>query len=550
MEHFRRLGIADELRSEGLPPDVARASAYVTRFCGHEFGRLPRPYSDWPTPEIPNNVSQIVLERVLRRCAERAPRRADPFRLAAAIVRRARRPRRRRRRGHPDRRARADQGALSPRHRRRRQHGAPRARLRHDRRGRHHPPRLHGRHHAVVLHPLADADGGEPAAADQHDLDHQSRHARHDVFPGRARDLGRALPGAAGHGLARGRRPRGDRGDDRRRRAVRDHLRRAVDRRARAGRRALSVRPRVPGRRRRASVHAARRARHEHRHRRRDESRAGSSPPCIRAGPARGCSTATRSSGGRSACATSQLGVRCTRSDGRLDAAAEASRTTAPAPRPRGAPSARGSSRRTGRNISPSASSSASATKTRRSSGPTATTAPPDSWDTYTPLDRPGARAPHFWLAPRRAAFDEFGKGFTLLDFGAPEAAGAIEAAARTRGVPLKVLRLQPPDELYRSKLVLVRPDQHIAWHGDAVADPTRRDRPRARGVTLHGRHRRLPSAGSERPCASGYRVPGLQRKTCEARYYVDLSCGPGSRILLALCARSSEPRDSKSIRP
>ena len=73
MEHFRRLGIADELRSEGLPPQIARASAYVTRFCGHEFGRLPRPYSDWPTPEIPNNVSQIVLERVLRRCAERQP---------------------------------------------------------------------------------------------------------------------------------------------------------------------------------------------------------------------------------------------------------------------------------------------------------------------------------------------------------------------------------------------------------------------------------------------------------------------------------------------
>src|SRR5262252_3403831 len=42
MEHFRRLGIADELRSEGLPPHVERASAYVTRFCGHEFGRLPR----------------------------------------------------------------------------------------------------------------------------------------------------------------------------------------------------------------------------------------------------------------------------------------------------------------------------------------------------------------------------------------------------------------------------------------------------------------------------------------------------------------------------
>jgi 2-polyprenyl-6-methoxyphenol hydroxylase-like FAD-dependent oxidoreductase len=71
MEHFRRLGIADELRSEGLPPHIERASAYVTRFCGHEFGRLPRPYSDWPTPEIPNNVPQMVLERALRRCAER-----------------------------------------------------------------------------------------------------------------------------------------------------------------------------------------------------------------------------------------------------------------------------------------------------------------------------------------------------------------------------------------------------------------------------------------------------------------------------------------------
>jgi 2-polyprenyl-6-methoxyphenol hydroxylase-like FAD-dependent oxidoreductase len=61
MEHFRRLGIAGELRSEGLPPHVARASAYVTRFCGHEFGRLPRPYSNWPTPEIPN---MAIIDRV------------------------------------------------------------------------------------------------------------------------------------------------------------------------------------------------------------------------------------------------------------------------------------------------------------------------------------------------------------------------------------------------------------------------------------------------------------------------------------------------------
>jgi hypothetical protein len=102
---------------------------------------------------------------------------------------------------------------------------------------------------------------------------------------------------------------------------------------------------------------------------------------------------------------------------------------------------------------------------------PDDTQVPPDSWDSYTPLDRPGARAPHFWLAPGHAAYDEFDKGFTLLDFGAPEGAGSIEAAAKTRGVPLTTLRLQPPDGLYHSKLVLIRPDQHIAWHGDAVSD-------------------------------------------------------------------------------
>jgi hypothetical protein len=86
-------------------------------------------------------------------------------------------------------------------------------------------------------------------------------------------------------------------------------------------------------------------------------------------------------------------------------------------------------------------------------------------------VDRPGARAPHFWLADGRSVYDEFGQGFTLLDLGAGDSAGALETAARTRGVPLKTLRLQAPDGLYRSKLVLVRPDQHIAWHGDEVAD-------------------------------------------------------------------------------
>ena len=83
-----------------------------------------------------------------------------------------------------------------------------------------------------------------------------------------------------------------------------------------------------------------------------------------------------------------------------------------------------------------------------------------------------------------RAAFDEFGQGLDPDRFRRAGRGPRVEtAAAPMRGVPLKILRLKPPDGLYRSKLVLVRPDQHIAWHGDAVADAHSRDRSRARGV-------------------------------------------------------------------
>ena len=98
------------------------------------------------------------------------------------------------------------------------------------------------------------------------------------------------------------------------------------------------------------------------------------------------------------------------------------------------------------------------------------TPAPPDSFETYAPLDRPGARAPHVWLGEGHALYDDFGPGFTLLDFGAAEGAAALTDAAKARGMPLKVLPLAPV-EPYRTRLVLVRPDQHIAWHGNSVAD-------------------------------------------------------------------------------
>jgi 2-polyprenyl-6-methoxyphenol hydroxylase-like FAD-dependent oxidoreductase len=83
------------------------------------------------------------------------------------------------------------------------------------------------------------------------------------------------------------------------------------------------------------------------------------------------------------------------------------------------------------------------------------------------------ARAGHH-LAPRalssgRNVFEELGPDFTLLAFDAAEDAARIEAAAQARKITLKVVRdaqAGEPTE-YGRKLILVRPDQFIAWTAD-----------------------------------------------------------------------------------
>ena len=89
------------------------------------------------------------------------------------------------------------------------------------------------------------------------------------------------------------------------------------------------------------------------------------------------------------------------------------------------------------------------------------------------------ARAGHH-LAPQtlssgKNVFEELGAGFTLLAFGADEGAvKAFEDAARSLRVPLKVIRdsYEGDRQAYEAKLVLVRPDQHVAWAGsDGPAD-------------------------------------------------------------------------------
>jgi 2-polyprenyl-6-methoxyphenol hydroxylase-like FAD-dependent oxidoreductase len=79
-----------------------------------------------------------------------------------------------------------------------------------------------------------------------------------------------------------------------------------------------------------------------------------------------------------------------------------------------------------------------------------------------------GALLPHAWLGPGRSLYDELGEGFTLLVRRPGTGSGAIEKAARTRGVPLRVLDLPDQGPVHSGPaLALVRPDQYVAWAGD-----------------------------------------------------------------------------------
>jgi 2-polyprenyl-6-methoxyphenol hydroxylase-like FAD-dependent oxidoreductase len=469
MEHFRRLGIADELRAEGLPPHIERASAYVTRFCGHEFGRLPRPYSDWPTPEIPNTVSQIVLERALRRCAERASGTQIHFgwRLNSFA-------------------AKADCVV---------------AELENVRTG---------EHHRITARYLLGIDGASSTV----------RRALGFAMIGDDGTTHRAFMGGTMLSffirsptlVAASKRPPTHmtwilnsemRGmmysqDGRETWVVHYQVPQGADWRAVDGKAVIAAMigagvefeiisggPWTGG--------LALVAEHYQ------------SGPVFLAGDAAHLFTPLGGLGmntgigdvmnlcwklaatqqgwagprltesyeverRRMGVRNSQLGVRCTRvMDGWvLPEEFEEDSATADAAR-------RAFGAKIMQEDRPQYLTVGIQLGERYEASPIVwpdeDDAPPDTWDTYMPLDRPGARAPHFWLAPGRAAYDEFGQGFTLVDFGAREGARAFEDAARTRRVPLKILRLEPPAGLYRRRLVLIRPDQHIAWHGDAVAN-------------------------------------------------------------------------------
>ena len=100
---------------------------------------------------------------------------------------------------------------------------------------------------------------------------------------------------------------------------------------------------------------------------------------------------------------------------------------------------------------------------------------PAYTMNSYTPSTVPGCRTPHLWCGDGRSLYDAMGPEFTLLRFDPAIDVAPLEAAARTRGMPLKLLDMQRQMAaiFYGDGLVLSRPDQHVAWRGDTLPTNT-----------------------------------------------------------------------------
>jgi len=99
---------------------------------------------------------------------------------------------------------------------------------------------------------------------------------------------------------------------------------------------------------------------------------------------------------------------------------------------------------------------------------------PPDEPNDYVPTASPGGRPPHAWLEDGRSLYDTFHTEWTLLALGATDpATDGFKNAAQSMGIDLKVVRLPAQQllELYESPLVLIRPDQIVAWRGASDED-------------------------------------------------------------------------------
>jgi 2-polyprenyl-6-methoxyphenol hydroxylase-like FAD-dependent oxidoreductase len=102
------------------------------------------------------------------------------------------------------------------------------------------------------------------------------------------------------------------------------------------------------------------------------------------------------------------------------------------------------------------------------------TAPPPDTVNTYQPSACPGGRAPHLWLDDGRSIYDALGFEFTLLALGrTPADTTPFRVAAEALKIPLTIVSIASDEarDLYGADLVLIRPDQIVAWRDNTAAN-------------------------------------------------------------------------------
>jgi hypothetical protein len=104
--------------------------------------------------------------------------------------------------------------------------------------------------------------------------------------------------------------------------------------------------------------------------------------------------------------------------------------------------------------------------------------APPYDFFRYTASTCPGVRLPHVWLDDGAAIQDRIGEGYTLIRSGESRAdTSALARAFAATGTPFAVLDApgQPARDIYGCDLLLVRPDLHVVWRGNAPPADSKR---------------------------------------------------------------------------
>lgn len=94
----------------------------------------------------------------------------------------------------------------------------------------------------------------------------------------------------------------------------------------------------------------------------------------------------------------------------------------------------------------------------------------------YRPQAAAGHRLPHKWLPNHRSLYDLLGPEYSLVGQVHSPLGRRLITAAASLGVPVAVVELdrQLAEQLFEAPLVLVRPDQHVAWRGAASVDAER----------------------------------------------------------------------------